>query len=243
MSVETAAIATTTTTTAREQDSTGVPATFTVASHLLHWLLKAASEFAGRDKSLPMINVVHLEISGDTLLAVATDRFVLGVAKAPISRTGVSDGPLLDVTVGDVKTLLPLLKVAKRDEDTTVTVTVDDGVLHLLRSDGIAARVTDAKVQFISWRYLIGTVRGSEPVGELQGFGANIDPAKLVKFTRVRRYERERMTIEPNRESSHRPVTIRVGENFVGIMMSLRAGRGEIESDSYAARAAWDAVL
>lgn len=243
MSVETASIATANT--ALEQESTGAPATFTVASHLLHWLLKAATEFAGRDKSLPMINVVHLEISGDTLLAVATDRFVLGVAKAPISRDGadIPDGPLLDVTVADVKSLLPLLKVAKRDDSTSVTVTVEDRMLHLLRSDGIAARITDAKVQFISWRYLIGRVRGSEPVGEIQGFGANLDPAKLVKFTRVRRYERERMTIEPNCEASHLPMTIRVGENFVGIMMSLRSARGEIESDSYEARAAWDAVL
>lgn len=222
-----------------------VEKSFTIPSHLLHWVLKAASEFAEKDRSLPMIRLVHLEVRGNTLLAVATDRFVMGVAKATITGDAdrLPDGFQLNVSIDELTPVIPLLKVAKRDEGKTVTVTVGRGALHLLRSDGIAARLVGADYEFPTWRYLMGSLRGSEPIGEISGFGANLDPEKLAKFTKVRREQRDRLTVEPNPESSNRPLTIRVGTDFIGILMPIRGERGSVEADGLASRAAWDALL
>ncbi|MFZ2175681.1 MAG: hypothetical protein WAW17_16915 [Rhodococcus sp. (in: high G+C Gram-positive bacteria)] len=219
---------------------------FEVLSHELHLLLKTAAEFASRDDTLPSINVVHLEVQNNQLLAVGTDRFVMGVARASVAGPAeqLPEGFLLDVTVTDVKALLPLLKVAKRDESSlTVSVTVGKDALHLLRSDGVAARLVDADVEFPKWRHLMGNARNAQRIGTATGHAVSISPDLLAKFAKAKRAG-DFMAIEPNQESAYRPIVIRVGTHFIGILMPTRVPDGSsTHPDSVEVRDAWAGVL
>jgi len=72
---------------------------------------------------LPFLEAVRLECGGGQLVAVATDRFVLGA-----SRAEYSGAPFMVVVAGsDAKALVKMAKTVKRDETSReVTIEVAD---------------------------------------------------------------------------------------------------------------------
>jgi hypothetical protein len=65
-----------------------------LASDVRDWLAPAL-HFAGRDDMLPVLCAVHLSLEGNTLTAVATDRFVAGVFTQPVEGDDLEPFELL----------------------------------------------------------------------------------------------------------------------------------------------------
>ena len=79
----------------------------------LHRVIAEAKNFAGRDATLPMLQNVRIEATETQLVAVATDRFLLGVSRADYAGEAFT----VSVEGQQVDALLRMAKTAKRDED------------------------------------------------------------------------------------------------------------------------------
>ena len=77
---------------------------------LLLELLEGVSTHAGRDKSLPTLNAVHIEGAGGDLIAKATDRYRLIQGAVRYSEGGLE--PSL-VSLDDIKRVITLCKAHK----------------------------------------------------------------------------------------------------------------------------------
>ena len=77
----------------------------------LHRVITEAKTFAGRDATLPMLQNVRVEATETQLVAVATDRFLLGASRADYA------GEALTVSIEgqQVDALLKMAKTASRD--------------------------------------------------------------------------------------------------------------------------------
>ncbi|MGY4785859.1 hypothetical protein ACVH9Z_39110 [Rhodococcus opacus] len=65
----------------------------------------------------------------------------------------------------------------------------------------------------------------------------------MAKFTKAKRAG-DFIAIEPNQKSAYRPVVIRVGTHFIGILMPTRVPDGSpTHPDSMEVRDAWAAIL
>ena len=79
---------------------------------LLLELLEGVSTHAGRDKSLPTLNAVHIEGAGGDLIARATDRYRLIEGAVRYSEGGLD--PSL-VSLEDIKRIITLCKAHKNN--------------------------------------------------------------------------------------------------------------------------------
>ena len=79
---------------------------------LLLELLEGVSTHAGRDKSLPTLNAVHIEGAGGDLIAKATDRYRLIQGAVRYSEGGLE--PSL-VSLEDIKRIITLCKAHKNN--------------------------------------------------------------------------------------------------------------------------------
>src|SRR5437868_12633975 len=100
----------------------------TVRSHDLHNLLKTAILFACKDSTIPGINGVRLERHGDQLLAIATDRFRLGITRITLTGNQCEGDFAAYVRLDQIKPAIPTLKVPVRDQDwQLVTLSIEPG--------------------------------------------------------------------------------------------------------------------
>lgn len=209
-----------------------------LSSDALHRILSDASQFSASGVNVPAIESVRLESAtgaGDTVsvVAVATDRFTLGA-----SHTVAEGDTGLAVTLAsvDVKNVLRIAKTAKRDSGwRRVTVSHEDDTVTFVFSSGesVAVRVADA--DFPSWRRLLSV--DSESLGR-PAAGLGLDPIKLAQFSRVSAAKTSPMQIFPavgpagaNGEPGLlKPVHVRIGEDFYGLVMPVRSPAGGLFS-------------
>lgn len=133
----------------------------------------------------------------------------------------------------DAKTLVKLAKTAKRDEglrEVAVEVRGADVLPEVTFqfSTGESMRVRGVDVTFPNWRKLVPA--DSSRMGGI--VGAGYDPARLVKFTKVcadHAGAGARMVMFPSVTSEGRPgpTAIRIGENFMGVLMPVRPPAGD----------------
>lgn len=184
----------------------------------LHHAISDALNFAGpaSDLEFAAIAVVHLEVTAERLVAVATNRFVLGATQVPYT------GQAFTVTIGieDAKVLARLAKTGKRDERwREVEVEIGDRQTTFRFTSGEAKTVRDTDSQFPSWRQLIPAT--DEHMGLTKGCG--YDPAQLVRFTKVNRAPRERMVLFPTFKAGRPgPAVVQIGDQFVGLIFPAR---------------------
>lgn len=192
----------------------------------LHTALSDALLFAAAPSvRLPFLEAVRLEFSSDRLVAAATDRFVLGVSR--VDYTGQAFTMTLAGT--DAKALVKLAKTVKRDEGSRVVVidAPDQDLAPVVTfrfSTGEAMTVRGLDAEFPKWRHLVPT--DDARMGGIVGMGYN--PSLVSKFTKVRPDEAgagARMVVFPTRTESGQlgPTAIRIGENFMGLLMPIRA--------------------
>ena len=112
--------------------------TFEIPASTLHDLLTATIPLASTEITMPSINCVQLRRVDDCLIATATDRYVLGIARKPLNPTipWPEIGWSFPIGLKDAKTLLKLCKSHRRDPLARVRMIDDDmGMLHLPISD------------------------------------------------------------------------------------------------------------
>lgn len=195
----------------------------------LHTALSDALLFASpASAKLPFLEVVRLEFGGGRLVASATDRFTLGVSR--VEYTGATFDMMVSST--DVKTLIKFAKTAKRDEgwrEVTVEVVEGDSLPQVTFrfSTGESVTVRGQDYTPVKWRQLVPA--DSARMGGIVGMGYT--PALLAKFTKVRAGEAgAQMMVFPSMTSAGRPgpTAIRVGEDFMGLLMPVGRAAGEV---------------
>lgn len=212
-------------------DAVVVAQTNTLKAKALFTVLSDALLFTSPVSArLPFLEAVRLEFGGGQLTAAATDRFVLGVSR--VDYTGERFAMML--AGDDAKTLVRIAKTAKRDEDlreVTVEVADADALLPEVTfrfSTGESMRVRGADFTFPKWRHLVPA--DTSRMGRIAGMG--YDPARLLKFTKVRPDEAGAgapMVVFPSVTSEGRPgpTAIRIGEHFMGVLMPFRPPAGD----------------
>jgi DNA polymerase III sliding clamp (beta) subunit (PCNA family) len=177
-------------------------------------VLTEASMFATKHADIPILNAVRLEATGTHLIAVATDRFVLGVSSAPYEGTPF----MITLPMPEVKLVIGACKVKagrfKPDDVVDLRVTPKRTLLHVTLDETVIT-VPTFKVDFPypDWRKLIGT---STDVGEVIGT-VGINPTYLAKFGRIGPTRAKFYLRGPSQA-----VMVCVGDDFVGLIMPIR---------------------
>lgn len=203
-----------------------VPEVNSLKAKALFTVLSDALLFTSKVVGLPMLEAVRLEFGGGWLVAAATDRFALGISRVEYS------GAAFDMVLGgaDAKTLVKMAKTGKRDEGwrevTVEVVDVDDLPLVTFRfTSGESLTVRGSDVSFPRWRELVPA--DATRMGRAVGVG--YDPARLAQFAKVRPDEAGgrggQMAVFPSGGSG--PTAIRIGENFIGVLMPIRPPAGQ----------------
>lgn len=219
------------------QDADGavvaVPEVNTMKAKALHTVLSDAVLFTSPPSArLPFLEVIRLEFGGGQLVASATDRFVLGVSRAEYAGAEFT----IMLASADAKTLIQMAKTTKRDEGAReVTIEAAD-VDRLSQAQSLTFRfntgesmtVRGQDATSIKWRQLVPA--DNTRMGGIVGMGYT--PSLLAKFCRVRPDEAgsgTQMVVFPSVTSQGRPgpTTIRIGENFIGLLMPVRPPSGE----------------
>lgn len=171
---------------------------------------------------LPFLEAVRLEFGAGQLVAVATDRFVLGASRVEYSGEAFT----MMVAGSDAKALVKMAKTGKRDEgarEVTIEV-VDAGAQVTFRfSTGEAITVRGLDVQFPKWRHLLPS--DDSRMGGIVGMGYT--GPYLGRFTRARADEQAsgaHMVVFPSVTSGGKPgpTAISIGEDFFGLLMPVR---------------------
>lgn len=206
----------------------------TVKAVELHRVLNDAVTFASRDETLPMVNIVHVEFTdAGFMLAVATDRFRLGVSKVDLGVNGSSPTASFNLAVRDVNTLIKLAKTAKpktakRDKQSRFVWinSAPTGTVTFKFSDGASLDVVPVDVEFPKWRQLFPE-SGTQVPRDATAFTAEY----LASFAKVDGGASQRIVMY-NHDSHHgynsetrknqRPTTFTIGDNFVGLLMPVK---------------------
>jgi DNA polymerase III sliding clamp (beta) subunit (PCNA family) len=191
----------------------------------LRRILTVAKTFASTDATVPAINAVRIEASESTIIAVATDRFVLGVV--PADWTGEAFIATLDGT--HVETLIKMAKTAKRDAQwREVTVEIVDTVhkyeptvieFRFTTGESLSVRTSDH--DFPKFRQLVPSAILLETENVTPTKLASFDASKLAQFAKVPGHERMSMWIRGTK-----PTVVRIGDDFIGLIMPVRTPDG-----------------
>ncbi|HJT92940.1 MAG TPA: hypothetical protein VJ777_13490 [Mycobacterium sp.] len=203
-----------------------------IPAHDLHRLLAETIPFSHPYDDLPSINGVLLTFDGDNLLAVATDRFMLGISRygLPEDERGKTPPFRIGIRLSDAQNLLRHAKTVKADRHArTVTIDVDEhGKVDIADSSApglfsfdsprgmdIVARLDPTLFTFPNWEKLLHYSGERTPVSLVE-FSAD----KLAAFLKV---AGER-PIQLMFRSAVSVVEILIGRepDFVGLMMPRR---------------------
>lgn len=148
--------------------------TITLDAAILERVLANGILFAAPSKDyLPALEVVRFDWDGDTLMAVATNRYVLSVETVPYHGDGNTDGrDVFSVGTSDAKRVIAMLK-ALRSPSFPVAVKYDseaNKVTFLIDGDQII--VSAEHGEFPKWRNLVPAGDATGPVDTIS-LGAN----------------------------------------------------------------------
>ena len=183
----------------------------------LHRVIAEAKNFAGRDATLPMLQNVRIEATETQLVAVATDRFLLGVSRADYAGEAFT----VNVEGQQVDALLRIAKTARRDEQwREVTLERrDDGSRTMVEfrfNSGESITVTPSDREFPKFRQLLPATQTLETETlTMDGFGFNA--ANLAKFAKIDGSHAMRVYTRGSK-----PTVVLIGDDFVGLIMPVR---------------------
>jgi hypothetical protein len=196
----------------------------TIDLNELRTLLARVIPFAADHKlysgALPVIESVQLQVRGDQLIASATDRYVLGMARTSIE--GDKDFEAL-LKILDVKHILTIFK-SRKGIATKVTLTrtggLSDGTLAVALADGLFAGADDLTAKY-------GLIDGTFPkVHEIftkweaptEATATGYNPAYLARFAHVTTHN---LPIKLS-GGGDRATIVQAGDYFLGAIMPVR---------------------
>jgi DNA polymerase III sliding clamp (beta) subunit (PCNA family) len=184
----------------------------------LHPVITEAKNFAGRDATLPMLQNVRIEATETQLVAVATDRFLLGVSRADYAGEAFT----VSIEGQQVDALLRMAKTASRDaqwREVTIERRDDDShnVIEFRFNSGEEITVTPSAHEFPKFRQLIPTTTllETETLHESPVIGFNA--AYLAKFAKIAGAHAMRVYARGDK-----PTVVLIGDDFVGLIMPVR---------------------
>jgi hypothetical protein len=206
----------------------------------LHRVLSDAAVFASHDETIPALCMVHVEFDGTRMLAVATDRFRLGVSKADFDKQGLDNQPeyavaTFNLALRDVVQLIMLSKTSKRNQRSRFvwvnsalapSAEYDTGTVTFKFSDGASLEVTPQDTEFPKWRQLFPET-GTQVPRDATAFTAEY----LASFGKVNGGDSQRLVMyshdnvhgyDKKTEKHQKPTTFTIGDNFVGLLMPVR---------------------
>lgn len=180
-------------------------------------VLSDAKPFMSKDRTLPQLCAMQIECTGTNLIAVATDRFTIGVSRA--DYTGEVFTALLSASTVD--NIIRLAKTGRRDvNERTVEIEVSSylseagaDTVQFNFSTGESVGVACQTGDFPRWRQLIPA--GSD---EQQDATVGFDAAKLAKFAKVAGSKDMALTSR----GRGKPAVVTIGNDFVGAVMPTR---------------------
>ncbi len=192
----------------------------TLKAHDLHTVMQDALAFASTDATLPVLNGIRIETVQRgaivDVIAVATDRFTLGVSRADGSGDIL---PEFNLTASDAKNVVRIAKtVARMQSYRTVDVETDDYTQNVVFtfSSGESVTVRKSDHKFPHWRQLFP----SDDAGmadDVSGIGYT--PEYLAKFGKVAASKRNPMRFFPR---AMKPGVVMIGDDFMGIIMPVK---------------------
>lgn len=208
-----------------------------VATHVLdvnaaqlHRVLYNASLFAGKDDTLPMLTGVHVESDSERLLAVATDRYTLGVSWVPLDSTNTTgtahdgDGCAFNLSPSDLSTLIKVSKTPARDTASRLcSITQNyDGTVEFKFWTGETITVKHHDHEFVKWRHLF-----PDTEAEVARTAFGLNQAYLAKFGKVISDTHGQQLAIFSFDAEHdaaqkKPYVVRLGDRFVGLIMPVR---------------------
>ncbi|OBB49667.1 hypothetical protein [Mycolicibacterium fortuitum] len=174
-------------------------------------VLKEAALFAHSSPDIPVINAVHVEARGGDLVAVATDRFVLGASKTELDEPGQF---LAVLPLRQVKTITQLAGAGKQCFS-TVAIDADDKQVRVAFSSGETLTLPSEveRGAHRAWMGLLKSSASDEPSKAM-----DLNPQLVAKFARVSGATRMRMHFFGHAK----PIRVSVGDSFVGLVMPVR---------------------
>lgn len=174
-------------------------------------VLKEAALFAHSSPDIPVINAVHVEARGGDLVAVATDRFVLGASKTELDEPGQF---LAVLPLRQVKTITQLAGAGKQCFS-TVAIDADDKQVRVAFSSGETLTLPSEveRGAHTKWLKLLESAPDCEPSKAM-----DLNPQLVAKFARLSQASRMRMHFFGHAK----PIRVSVGDSFVGLVMPVR---------------------
>ena len=177
-------------------------------------ILKDAALFVRTSPDIPIINAVHLSTRGQELIAVGTDRFVLGASKAELDADSSGEFAAA-LPLRQVKTILQLAGACKQSWSRVAIDSGEDGVRVAFSSGETLVLPAGLETgAHIAWLKLLHSAPEDAPSKAM-----DLNPQLLARFGRVSGgSSRARWFFFGHT----RPVRVTIGDDFVGIVMPIR---------------------
>lgn len=182
----------------------------------LHRILSDVKPFTSKDATIPALCTVQIETRDGSIVAVATDRFTLGISRADYSGEDFS----VVIPVTAIDNILRIAKTLRRDEQCrTVNIEADGGNINFTFATGESLSIKCSTEQFPKWRQLI-------PVGgwdnEAEGDAmVGYNTAYLARFSKV-----SGVGMKLFSRGRSKPSIVTIGTDFVGLIMPWRTEDG-----------------
>jgi hypothetical protein len=184
----------------------------------LHRVITEAKNFAGRDATSPMLQNVRIEATETQLLAVATDRFMLGASRADYTGEAFTvsiEGQQVDALMRMAKTASRDMQwrevnIERRDDDS-------DSVIEFRFNSGEALTVTPSAHEFPKYGQLIPTTTLLETESPHESTVIGFNAANLAKFAKIDGAHAMRVY-----SRGDKPTVVLIGDDFAGLIMPVR---------------------
>jgi hypothetical protein len=165
--------------------------------------------FAANHDAMPNLMTVNLEATGDQLIAVATDRFVVGVARAEYQ----GDPFNVNIHTGYVDQVLRM-NVSRFSRQCDVTIRITDDAELEFTTDEQKVIIPVTGYDFPPWRKLIPDTIDSDDSEPCHALSVSL----LAKFAAIDSAQKC-MRLFPRGGRNAAVVSIGTDDNFVGITM------------------------
>jgi len=189
-------------------------------------LLEDALPFAGRDKAMPVICTVRLEVRSGVLRAITTDRFRLAVVTRPADVNGGDTDVLIDRR--DAKAIV---KAFTPDADAYLRLTFQTGDRETLTvertgdAEGhppeLTMTITSVKGEYPNYQKLLDDAAATP---DAQTSKVAFNPELMADYAKVSDYRQGRRPVRIELCGPGKPIVVRLGEHFYGLLMPVAVG-------------------
>lgn len=195
-------------------------ATWNATPRQVEAVLRPVLPHAGDDRHLPMLCCLNLEVADGRLLAVATNRYTLGIAWQDLAewdeKPNKEQSHSARIYAADMQRLLAFLKPSR---ETSALWTLTSEHLTVVTTEGEQLTVRTVDVEFPKWRKLLAD-RAAKESTPLPQYGIN--SRWLALLDRSAKAVGEHHSMVWQFAGPLDAALVSIGERFVGVLMPAR---------------------